>query len=198
MSKYFHKRAGQVAGAAALAAAFAVLAAFSPAISAQGKAGLLPDFTELYERNGPAVVSIDVTQKARRGRGMPELSEDDPVFRQLHAAGSPDLLRHVDGDHRRTLLVVEFREVGQSGGADLRRRGHADGDERREQDADGTCGEERTVAMHHGMSASLLDNEKRLKAGDDQRRVTELAICRIVTAGASPSTVTRFSSSCRM
>ena len=74
MSKHFPTRAGQIAGAAALAAAFAFLAVISPGISAQGKAGLLPDFTELYERNGPAVVSIDVTQKARRGRGMPELS----------------------------------------------------------------------------------------------------------------------------
>src|SRR4051812_32054249 len=41
----------------------------------------LPDFTDLYEKNGPTVVSIDVTQKARaRGRGMPELSEDDPFY----------------------------------------------------------------------------------------------------------------------
>ncbi|MCC6194720.1 MAG: DegQ family serine endoprotease [Burkholderiales bacterium] len=44
-----------------------------------GRAGL-PDFTDLYEKNGPAVVSIDVTQKARRARGMPELSEDDPFY----------------------------------------------------------------------------------------------------------------------
>ena len=51
----------------------------APAVSAQGRAGL-PDFTDLYERNGPAVVSIDVTQKSRRGRGMPELSEDDPFY----------------------------------------------------------------------------------------------------------------------
>jgi serine protease Do len=29
----------------------------------------LPDFTELYERQGPAVVAIDVTQKVRRSRG---------------------------------------------------------------------------------------------------------------------------------
>ena len=50
-----------------------------PAASAQGRAGL-PDFTDLYERNGPAVVSIDVTQKSRRARGMPELSEDDPFY----------------------------------------------------------------------------------------------------------------------
>ena len=51
----------------------------APAVSAQGRTGL-PDFTDLYERNGPAVVSIDVTQKSRRGRGMPELSEDDPFY----------------------------------------------------------------------------------------------------------------------
>ena len=46
----------------------------------RGRAAGLPDFTDLYERNGPAVVSIDVTQKARRARGMPELSEDDPFY----------------------------------------------------------------------------------------------------------------------
>jgi serine protease Do len=51
-----------------------------PAAHAQGRAGLLPDFTELYEKQGPAVVSIDVTQRARRGPQMPELSEDDPFY----------------------------------------------------------------------------------------------------------------------
>ena len=40
----------------------------------------MPDFTDLYEKDGPAVVSIDVTQKSRRTRGMPELSEDDPFY----------------------------------------------------------------------------------------------------------------------
>ncbi len=40
----------------------------------------LPDFTELYEKQGPAVVSIDVTQKLRRNRGMPDISEDDPFY----------------------------------------------------------------------------------------------------------------------
>jgi len=49
-----------------------------PAVA--GRATMLPDFTDLYERNGPAVVSIDVTQKARARRGMPELSEDDPFY----------------------------------------------------------------------------------------------------------------------
>ena len=48
-----------------------------PAV-AQGRSGL-PDFTDLYEKQGPAVVSIDVTQKARRQR-LPDISEDDPFY----------------------------------------------------------------------------------------------------------------------
>jgi len=69
-------RPGAFAGALALV----LFAALAPAASAQSRAGL-PDFTDLYEKNGPTVVSIDVTQKARRGRnGMPELSEDDPFY----------------------------------------------------------------------------------------------------------------------
>jgi serine protease Do len=51
---------------------------FSPAVPAQVGKGL-PDFTELYEQQGPAVVSIDVTQKSKRS-AMPELSEDDPFY----------------------------------------------------------------------------------------------------------------------
>jgi serine protease Do len=47
--------------------------------AAQGRQGALPDFTELYERQGPAVVSIDVTQKARKQR-FPDISEDDPFY----------------------------------------------------------------------------------------------------------------------
>ena len=64
-----------------LAAAFGIAGAamLPPAAIAQGRAGL-PDFTDLYDKNGPTVVSIDVTQKARRGRGTPELSEDDPFY----------------------------------------------------------------------------------------------------------------------
>jgi len=49
-----------------------------PAV-AQGRVSSLPDFTELYERQGPAVVSVDVTQKARRQR-FPDISEDDPFY----------------------------------------------------------------------------------------------------------------------
>jgi serine protease Do len=47
--------------------------------AAQGRQGALPDFTDLYERQGPAVVSIDVTQKARKQR-FPDISEDDPFY----------------------------------------------------------------------------------------------------------------------
>jgi len=65
--------------ALALAASLASPIAL-PAAQAQGRAVLLPDFTELYEKQGPAVVSIDVTQRARRGQQMPELSEDDPFY----------------------------------------------------------------------------------------------------------------------
>ena len=60
------------------ALAFTVSLAAAPAAHAQGRAGL-PDFTDLYEKQGPAVVSIDVTQKIKRPR-MPEISEDDPFY----------------------------------------------------------------------------------------------------------------------
>jgi serine protease Do len=67
--------------ALAAAALFAALAAVAPHAVAQGRpaAMQLPDFTELYDRQSPAVVSIDVTQKSRAQR-MPELSEDDPFY----------------------------------------------------------------------------------------------------------------------
>jgi serine protease Do len=51
---------------------------FVPATAAQSSRGL-PDFTELYEQQGPTVVSIDVTQTVRRSQ-LPDLSEDDPFY----------------------------------------------------------------------------------------------------------------------
>jgi serine protease Do len=51
---------------------------FAPATAAQSSRGL-PDFTELYEQQGPTVVSIDVTQTVRRSQ-LPDLSEDDPFY----------------------------------------------------------------------------------------------------------------------
>ena len=47
----------------------------APAQSMRG----LPDFTDLYEQQGPAVVSIDVTQTVKRS-AFPDLSEDDPFY----------------------------------------------------------------------------------------------------------------------
>ena len=68
-----------------LAAALLALLAAVPTV-ATGQAAApgrvvagLPDFTELYDKQGPAVVAIDVTQKMRRSRGL-ELSEDDPFY----------------------------------------------------------------------------------------------------------------------
>jgi serine protease Do len=66
-----------------------VVPALALAFVAQGAAaqapaavrGTLPDFTDLYEKQSPAVVSIDVTQKIHRNaRNMPDLSEDDPFY----------------------------------------------------------------------------------------------------------------------
>ena len=51
---------------------------FAPASAAQSSRGL-PDFTELYELQGPTVVSVDVTQTVRRPQ-IPDLSEDDPFY----------------------------------------------------------------------------------------------------------------------
>jgi serine protease Do len=57
-----------------------LLAALAPDLAAaQGRGAMLPDFTDLYERQGPAVVSIDVTQNVRRQR-FPDISEDDPFY----------------------------------------------------------------------------------------------------------------------
>ena len=64
--------------AARLLIAFAAAWLTAPAV-AQGRLAALPDFTDLYERQGPAVVSIDVTQNARRQR-LPDISEDDPFY----------------------------------------------------------------------------------------------------------------------
>src|SRR5690348_15507378 len=60
-----------------LAGAFAGAFSLMPPASAQ--LTRLPDFTDLYEQQGPAVVSIDVTQTARR-QAMPDISEDDPFY----------------------------------------------------------------------------------------------------------------------
>jgi hypothetical protein len=64
--------------AAAFAALYAALATVAAPAAAQGRLAGLPDFTDLYDKQGRRS-SIDVTQRARRSR-MPELSEDDPFY----------------------------------------------------------------------------------------------------------------------
>jgi len=52
-------------------------------LSAHAQARQLPDFTELVEKQGPAVVNISTAQTARahpRVPQMPNLDEDDPFF----------------------------------------------------------------------------------------------------------------------
>ena len=60
-----------------LGALLATLSFVAPA-PAQSMRGL-PDFTDLYEQQGPAVVSIDVTQTVKRSQ-FPDMSEDDPFY----------------------------------------------------------------------------------------------------------------------
>src|SRR5437016_9194009 len=61
-----------------LVAALAGAVSFVPVTAAQSTRGL-PDFTELYEQQGPAVVSVDVAQTVRRSP-LADLSEDDPFY----------------------------------------------------------------------------------------------------------------------
>ncbi|HET9046354.1 MAG TPA: DegQ family serine endoprotease [Casimicrobiaceae bacterium] len=60
--------------------AVGLMALFAVPALGQGRGALLPDFTELYEKQGPAVVSIDVTQTVKRNQRLPDLSEDDPFY----------------------------------------------------------------------------------------------------------------------
>ncbi len=62
-----------------LFALFAAASAFALPAAAQVRLTGLPDFTELYEKQSPAVVSIDVTQKSKRSR-FPDVAEDDPFY----------------------------------------------------------------------------------------------------------------------
>ena len=72
-------RTTTIIAAIVLAVLAAVPTAVTAQATAQGRVAGLPDFTELYDKQGPAVVAIDVTQKVRRSRGL-ELSEDDPFY----------------------------------------------------------------------------------------------------------------------
>ena len=55
------------------------------ALPGQAQTRELPDFTELVEKQGPAVVNISTTQAARRQAApnvpqVPEMDENDPFY----------------------------------------------------------------------------------------------------------------------
>lgn len=66
---------------------------FSPAhaASATGSVSptLLPDFTSIVDRNGPAVVNISVVQQATRTAEQPQLQPGDPFFEFFRRFGVP-------------------------------------------------------------------------------------------------------------
>ncbi|MHB0925229.1 MAG: DegQ family serine endoprotease [Gallionellaceae bacterium] len=57
---------------------FALAAGIALGVSAYAKE--LPDFTELVEKQGPAVVNISTTQIIRNAHGLPNLPEGDPFY----------------------------------------------------------------------------------------------------------------------
>src|ERR1700747_3201516 len=49
----------------------------------------LPDFSQLVERYGPAVVNVEVVEKAQQGGGIPGLSPNDPFYDFFRRFGIP-------------------------------------------------------------------------------------------------------------
>jgi serine protease Do len=77
-------------GAASADAAVAVAAAQPvPAPSTDAVARVLPDFSALVERYGPAVVNVEVVEKAQAGGGIPGLSPNDPFYDFFRRFGIP-------------------------------------------------------------------------------------------------------------
>jgi serine protease Do len=85
------------ATAAATAAATAPAGAAPPAPAAvpapspapEPAARALPDFSQLVDRYGPAVVNVEVTEKAPAGGGPPGLSPNDPFYDFFRRFGIP-------------------------------------------------------------------------------------------------------------
>lgn len=72
---------------------FLAVSAFLLAFAAPAFARELPDFTELYEKQGPTVVNISTTQTVHGGgQGMmpfPNVPEDDPFYEFFKRFGQP-------------------------------------------------------------------------------------------------------------
>jgi serine protease Do len=74
-------------------ATLVVAAASAPAARAQAPQAVLPDFAELVERVGPAVVNIRTLERGRATRQMPEMDENlEEFFRRfgIPLPGRPD------------------------------------------------------------------------------------------------------------
>jgi serine protease Do len=65
--------------------------ASAPATSTEGLVRSLPDFSPLVEKYGPAVVNVEVVEKAQsaNGGGVPGLSPNDPFFDFFRRFGIP-------------------------------------------------------------------------------------------------------------
>src|SRR5262249_57683799 len=78
------------AGAASADSAVAVAAAQpAPAPSTDSVTRALPDFSGLVERYGPAVVNVEVVEKAQASGGIPGLSPNDPFYDFFRRFGIP-------------------------------------------------------------------------------------------------------------
>jgi len=85
-----HDAAAPAAAAASADAALPVAAAQPlPAPSAESVAKALPDFSALVERYGPAVVNVEVVEKAQSSGGIPGLSPNDPFYDFFRRFGIP-------------------------------------------------------------------------------------------------------------
>src|SRR5580765_5008123 len=77
---------GPPAGAGALSA---VAAQPAPAAGPEAAVRALPDFSTLVERYGPAVVNVEVVEKAQQGGGVPGLAPNDPFYDFFRRFGIP-------------------------------------------------------------------------------------------------------------
>ena len=86
-----HPDAPPPAGGASADASRLAAAAAQPAASAPGEAVVraLPDFSQLVERYGPAVVNVEVVEKAQPSGGIPGLSPNDPFYDFFRRFGIP-------------------------------------------------------------------------------------------------------------
>jgi serine protease Do len=60
-----------------------------PAAPAEAMGRVLPDFSQLVERYGPAVVNVEVVEKAQPSGGVPGLAPNDPFYDFFRRFGIP-------------------------------------------------------------------------------------------------------------